>query len=47
MRVEIQRITGHLLWKKNRPANVVIDLQELYDDYWSSTKREFIIQGQS
>jgi len=46
MRVEIQRITGHLFWKKNRPANEEIDLQGIYDDYWSSKKHEFIMQRQ-
>ena len=47
MRLEIQRITGHMFWKKNRPANEVIDLQGLSDEYWSSTKHEFIIPRQS
>jgi hypothetical protein len=47
MRVEIQRITGHKFWKKNRPANEEIDLQGLSDDYWDSTKHVFIVLSQS
>jgi len=47
MRVEVQRITGHMFWKKNRPANEDIDLQGLSDDYWDSTKHEFIVLSQS
>jgi len=47
MRVEIQRITGHMFWKKNRPAIEDIDLQELSEDYWDSKKHEFIVQSQS
>jgi hypothetical protein len=47
MRVEIERITGHLLWKKIRPVSEEIDLQGLSDDYWSSTEHEFIMPSQS
>jgi len=47
IRVEIQRISGNLLWAKNRQANNVIDLQGLFDDYWSSNKLEFTVPSQS
>jgi len=47
MRVEIQRITGHMLWKKNLPANEMINLQGILSDYWYSTKHEFIVQSRS
>jgi len=47
MRVEIQRITRVLFWKKNRLANEDIDLQGLSDEYWDTTKHEFVIQSQS
>jgi hypothetical protein len=44
MRVEITRI---LVWKQNRQANEVIDLQRIYNEYWDSTKHEFIVLSQS
>jgi hypothetical protein len=44
MRVEITR---HVFWKKNRQANEVIDLQEISDEYWDSTKHQFIVMSQS
>jgi hypothetical protein len=46
MRVEVQRIAGHKFWKKNL-ANEEIDLQGLSDDYWDSTKHQFIVLSQS
>ena len=45
MRVEIQRTTGSLFLPKKQQANDVIDLQELFDEYWSSDKREFTVLG--
>jgi len=47
IRVEIQRITGNLLWAKTRQVNYVIDLQGLFGDYWSSNKHEFTVPSQS
>jgi hypothetical protein len=41
MRTEIQMRSGHLFWAKNRQGSEVIDLQELFNDYWSSNEREF------
>jgi len=47
IRVEIHRVTGHLFWAKSRQANDAIDLQGLFDDYWSSNKHEFTVPSQS
>jgi len=47
IRVEIQRITGNLFWAKSRQADDVIDLQEIFGDYWSSNKHEFTVPSQS
>jgi hypothetical protein len=47
MRVKIQRITFYLLKEKRTQAIEVIDLQGLSDDYWDSTRHEFIVLSQS
>jgi hypothetical protein len=47
MRVKIQRVTLYLFKEKRTQANEVINLQGLCDDYWDSTKHEFIILSQS
>ena len=50
MRVGLQKITSHRFLPKMRQVNEVveeIDLQGLSDDYWSSTRHEFIIPSQS
>ena len=39
--------SGHLLWTKNRQTSEAIDLQALFDDYWSSNKHEFTVPSQS
>jgi hypothetical protein len=44
MRVEITR---HLFWKKNRQANEAIDLKEISNEYWDSTKHQCIVLSQS
>jgi len=46
IRVEVQRITGNLFWAKSRQTNDVVDLQGLFDDYWSSNKHEFTVPSQ-
>ena len=38
---------GHLFWAKYREAGEVIDLQELFNNYWSSTSHEFNVLSQS
>jgi hypothetical protein len=47
MRVEIQMKSGHLAWAKKEHNSTVIDLQNLFDDYWTSKAHEFTVQGQS
>ena len=47
IRTEVQRITGNLFWAKSRQANDAIDLQDLFDNYWSSNKHEFTVPSQS
>jgi hypothetical protein len=47
MRAEIQAKSGHSFWAKNRQGGDVIDLHELFNDYWNSNKNEFTISGQS
>jgi hypothetical protein len=47
LRAEIQIKSGHLIWTKNREGNEVIDLQELFNEYWTSNKREFTVPSQS
>jgi len=47
MRIEIQMRSGHLIWAKNRLASELIDLQALFDDYWSSNKHEFTVPSKS
>ena len=48
MRVNVQRKTNNpLIFARNPQINELIDLQELFKDYWSSDKRQFTVQGQS
>jgi len=47
MRVRIQRVTMLLFKEKKTQANEDIDSQEVYDEYWDTTKHEFIVQSQS
>ena len=46
MRAKIH-MSGKFLWGKNRQASEVIDLQLLFNDYWSSDGREFIVPSWS
>jgi len=39
--------SAHSFWAKYRDASEVIDLQALFDKYWSSTDREFTVLSQS
>ena len=39
--------SGHLFWAKNRQKGEVIDTQGLFNNYWSSDEREFLVSGQS
>jgi hypothetical protein len=47
MRAEIRVKRGHLFWARSRETSEVIDLQGLFNDYWSSDNHEFTILGQS
>jgi len=47
MRVEIQMKRRHLSWPKAEQATKDINLQELYDDYWTSKAHELTSQGES
>jgi len=47
MRAEIQMRSSHLFWVKYRLASEMIDLQELFNDYWSSNKQDFTLPSQS
>jgi len=47
MRVDVRRITGRWLLAKSRQTNEVIDLQTLFEIYWGSNMREFIVPSQS
>jgi hypothetical protein len=38
--------SGHLFWAKNRQASEVIDIQGIFNDYWCSNDREFLVSGQ-
>jgi hypothetical protein len=47
MRVEIQMRSSHLFWGKTRLASGLIDVQALFNDYWSSIKHEFTVLSKS
>ena len=46
MHVDIQMRTGHLFWAEYRQTSDVIDLNTLFNEYWSSTKLEFTVPSQ-
>jgi len=47
MRVEIQMKPRHPVWAKKESVSKEIDLQELYDKYWTSKEYELALQGES
>jgi len=47
MRVEIQLKSGPLQWGKKEQGSKEIDLQELFDEYWTSKAHELLVRGQS
>ena len=47
MRVEIQMKSGHLPWAKKEQTDKLIDIQKVFDDYWSSNMREVTVPGQT
>jgi len=38
---------GHLFWAKNRQTSEVIDIQTLFNKFWDSNEREFLVSSQS
>jgi hypothetical protein len=47
IRAEVRMKIGHSVWTKYREANEILDLDELFNDYWSSKNHEFTILSQS
>jgi hypothetical protein len=47
IRAEVRMKIGHSVWTKYREANEVIELDGLFDDYWSSNNHEFTVLSQS
>ena len=47
IRAEVQMKSGHSVWAKYREASEVIDLDGLFNDYWSSHEHEFTVLSQS
>ncbi len=39
--------SGHSVWAKYREASEVIDLDEVFSNYWSSKDNEFTVLSQS
>ena len=46
IRAEIQLRAGHLFWAKHQQTSATIDLGTIFNEYWSSTKHEFIVPSQ-
>jgi len=47
MRVEIQIKSGHVPWAKKDQNIKDIDLQKLFDEYWTSKVHNLTVQGRS
>ena len=47
IRAEVRMKSGHSVWAKYRDASEVIELDELFRDYWSSNNHEFTVLSQS
>jgi len=47
MRVEIRIKSGHLPWAKKDQNIKDIDLQKLFDEYWTSKAHDLTVQGRS
>ena len=44
MEIELKR--GHLLWAKKEQTSKSIDIQKLFNNYWTSEAHELIVPGQ-
>jgi len=47
MRVEVQMKSSHLPWAKKEQTTKEIDLENLFNIYWSSTAHELTVPGKS
>ena len=47
IRAEVRVNSGHSFWAKHREVIEIIDLHELFNDYWSSKNQEFTVLSQS
>jgi len=47
IRAEVRMKRGHSFWATYRETSDIINLQALFDDYWSSTNHEFTVLSQS
>jgi hypothetical protein len=47
VRVEIQIKSGHLPWAKKHQSTKEIDMQNLFDEYWSSKEHKLMVPGRS
>ena len=47
MRAEIDMKRGHSIWAKHQQGSGVVDLGGVFNEYWGSTKHEFIVPSQS
>ena len=43
LRAEVRMRTGHFFWAKNREGSGEIGLRELFNTYWRSNEREFMV----
>ena len=47
IRAEARMPAGHSVWARYREAGEIIDLDGLFNDYWSSNKHGFTVLSQS
>ena len=47
IRTEVRMKIGNSIWTKYRVGSGVIDLDRLFNEYWSSNDHDFIVLGQS
>ena len=47
MRLEIQMKSGHLPWSTKEQTSKQIDLQSLFNNYWTTTADEITVKGPS
>jgi len=47
IRAEVRMTRGHSFWATYLETSDIIDLQALFNDYWSSNSHEFTVLGQS